>query len=146
MQPAAGTKPDLFNRLLFTRRGNQLLVGLVCILCGLVLLYAWLRLPVPPCLLNSLFGIRCPACGATRTTMALVRGQWLQAWYYNPFMLLLYLVMGGYFIWFAFNAFRPAGKYKVPFQKTTRPLFFILAAVLSFWLLRNLPFYRAVMY
>lgn len=46
----------------------------------------WLtfRLPQPPCLLHRWTGLPCPTCGGTRAALALVRGDIVAAWGWNP--------------------------------------------------------------
>jgi len=62
------------------------LVGYV----GLHLLYeSGLKL----CWFRSLTGINCPACGLSRAFLSLFRGRFVQAFLYNPFMLLFSLGM-----------------------------------------------------
>lgn len=36
------------------------------------------------CLLKQVWGIPCPACGSTRSVLALFGGQWGEAWEWNP--------------------------------------------------------------
>lgn len=43
------------------------------------------------CWFRALTGINCPTCGLSRSFIALVGGRFIQALYYNPFMLLFTL-------------------------------------------------------
>jgi hypothetical protein len=53
-------------------------------------------LPLPGiCISRQWFGLPCPGCGLTRGCIALMHGQWQQAWIYNPgiFLVLLLVVV-----------------------------------------------------
>ncbi|MEV0283307.1 DUF2752 domain-containing protein [Kribbella sp. NPDC050820] len=47
-----------------------------------------------PCLLHATTGLNCPFCGATRMAAALLRGDLVAAWYFNPVVLVLGPVIG----------------------------------------------------
>lgn len=40
----------------------------------------------PPCIIRTLTGFSCPGCGMTRAVLALLQGNWEQAWHYNLFL------------------------------------------------------------
>jgi len=44
---------------------------------------------LPLCLLRRLTSLPCPTCGATRGVLALLHGQAVQAWLYNPLVFTL---------------------------------------------------------
>lgn len=48
-----------------------------------------LRLPWPICVFHGLIGLPCLTCGATRCTVALVHGNLVTAWFWNPFVFLV---------------------------------------------------------
>ena len=55
-----------------------------------------MELPLPGvCISRQWFGLSCPGCGLTRGSVALMHGQWQQAWSYNPgvFLVLLLVVI-----------------------------------------------------
>jgi hypothetical protein len=54
-----------------------------------------LNLQLPEtCASRQIFGFTCPGCGLTRGFIALMHGQWQQAWHYNPGVyLILFLVL-----------------------------------------------------
>ncbi|MFI6675075.1 DUF2752 domain-containing protein [Kribbella sp. NPDC050470] len=47
-----------------------------------------------PCLLHATTGLNCPFCGATRMAAALLRGDLVAAWYFNPVVLVLGPLIG----------------------------------------------------
>ena len=60
------------------------------------------------CSFKVFFGLPCMGCGATRATLNFLHGDWLEALYFQPFIILLYL---GFFIWGALSlGFYIAGK------------------------------------
>ncbi len=62
------------------------LIWLLVSLCSLLLGGIWLtlNLPWPICFFHALAGHPCPSCGATRSLLALSRGQFLASWKWNP--------------------------------------------------------------
>ena len=79
----------------------------VLLALGLLALYALFdpgtSILAPKCPFKLLTGFDCPACGSQRTLHALLRGQWLAAFRYNPFLLLSvpYLLLVAYTTWSA---------------------------------------------
>lgn len=56
-----------------------------------------------PCVIHLLTGYQCPACGITRMMVALLSGQFLEAYSYNPFLffnLPIILFCIGYADWY----------------------------------------------
>jgi hypothetical protein len=62
-------------------------------LTGAASCFAWLAfgLPWPKCWFRQLTGLPCPACGATRSALALVHGDLGSAISHNPLLFLCYL-------------------------------------------------------
>lgn len=60
----------------------------VAIVAAAVLLVAGVLPPegagVPICVYRSLFGVRCPGCGMTRSVSCAVRGMWAESLAYHP--------------------------------------------------------------
>ena len=110
-------------------------------LVGLVLLYnVDPRNPgsYPICPFLGLTGCFCPGCGTLRALHLLLHGNPIAAFGYNPFAVLsipfiAYSYMTGALRTFALPA--PA-----PVFVQSRWIWGLLAAVLAFWALRNVPF------
>lgn len=53
-----------------------------------------IEIPLPGvCMSRQWFSISCPGCGLTRGCIALMHGQWRQAWTYNPGIFLVVLLI-----------------------------------------------------
>src|SRR5215204_565695 len=91
---------------------------------------------LPKCFFHELTGLFCPGCGVQRSFHALLNGHFLTAIDYNLlFILLLPLIL--YFIFiFALGKKHPSTSfiYKSAFS------FSVVIVVISFWVLRNIPY------
>ena len=93
----------------------------------------------PPCIFYALTGLYCPGCGTLRGLHQLMHGNFLAALSYNSYTILalplLGLVLLSVFI-LSTNGNRLLAVFR-------RPLFLwgMLVAVLTFWVLRNVPVY-----
>ncbi|MGW7686509.1 DUF2752 domain-containing protein [Kribbella sp. NPDC054772] len=47
-----------------------------------------------PCILHATTGLNCPLCGSTRMAAALLRGDLVTAWHFNPVILVLGPLVG----------------------------------------------------
>lgn len=56
---------------------------------ALAVMWLWLRLPIPRCGFHVITGLPCPACGATRSVVALLHGDFVRAWQFNPIVFLV---------------------------------------------------------
>ena len=92
----------------------------------------------PPCLLRVSTGLLCPGCGSGRTVHALVHGEWARALNLNPLLVLLLpfgLAWAGQTLWRGL-------RHNLPPAALPRPAsLIILIAVMTFWILRNLPWW-----
>ena len=116
-----------------------------CVLLLLLLLVCLVALmpPVqgsfyPPCPFHTLTGLNCPGCGTARGLHAMLQGQILQALAWNPLMVLLLPL-------FVVELARQ-GLARLRGSAPPRDLlrhssvgWALLALILVFWLLRNLP-------
>lgn len=50
-------------------------------------------LPLNRCTFKTMFGIPCMGCGATRATLNLLHGDWWEAIYFNPMIIIFYSCM-----------------------------------------------------
>lgn len=115
-------------------------ITIVTIAAGTILLLYFFVEPkngnLPKCFFHQLTGVFCPGCGVQRSFHALLHGRMVPAMNYNLlFVLLLPLLI--YFV----LAFAWGKKYETS-SFIYKPIFSysILIVVLSFWLLRNIPF------
>jgi hypothetical protein len=96
----------------------------------------------PKCQLHSLTGLHCPGCGTTRALHALLNGRVAQAAAYNPLAFVVLPIVGWSLVrsvrasWLG----RPVRRSSAPPRRRVPP-WLILAALLLFAILRNLPVY-----
>jgi hypothetical protein len=127
------------------RHGRWIATGAA--LAALAILALWLRqldLARPPrllprCALHTATGLHCPGCGNTRATQALLRGDLAGAMRQNPLFvaalpLLLFGVWRAWLGWIAPERLRP-----LPWAWRPVHTWILVAAVLAFSILRNLP-------
>ena len=100
---------------------------------------------LPPCALNTLTGLRCLSCGATRATLALVRGDLFTAIYYNPLYFAFLCWLGYLYARLVISLVRrPYKKYSLC---VTLPWgIAAIAVVLLFFFFCFTPFYRLFFY
>ena len=86
---------------------------------------------LPPCPLHALTGLYCPGCGSTRAMRALLHGDFLAAWHFNPLFTLVLPLLAAILITARFSS-KPLGR---------SPLvsWSLLAAVVLFGVARNIP-------
>lgn len=92
---------DLYRRPLIPgERDPELIWGSV-LLVGALALFAWMRfgLPTPLCPLHALTGIPCPTCGLTRGLGCLLHGNLMEAFLFNPLLMVLLLCAGFYLLY-----------------------------------------------
>ena len=91
------------------------------------------------CPFRALTGFACPGCGSTRAMHALVHGDVVDAFKFNPL-----LVLSLPFLLFAFVRFTNAaihGRQLTGNQLKAKYIWTIFGVVLFFWIFRNTPFY-----
>lgn len=94
----------------------------------------------PRCIFYSITGLYCPGCGSQRAFSSLLHGDLWQAINYNSLFIVCLPLLLYSFIIAVINVFR---KEKL-IQKIFYSTFFVkvlLAVVVLFWIVRNLPFY-----
>lgn len=91
----------------------------------------------PPCLFHKLTGMHCPGCGATRAVGALVKGDLLQALAYNVLFILFLpvILVAGYRQARQLWTGEPARGWRL----SSRMLYVVMALIISYWVLRNIP-------
>lgn len=92
----------------------------------------------PPCLFRKLTGWHCPGCGAQRAIHHLLHGNVREALRHNALLvtLLPYVSLG--FVLDVRNHLRGSGEMPAAYRRV-EVIYALLAAILLFWLLRNLP-------
>ena len=132
--------PGLIQVLPFWR-WRFVLLGLAALPC-LAMVYA--RNPeepgyYPPCVFYALTGLHCPGCGTLRAVHQLLHGNLITAFGYNPYTMLALPVIGYAFL--SALLLTTYGK-RLPTVFVHPALIWgLLVAVLSFWVLRNVPVY-----
>lgn len=76
-------------------------LGSPALLCGTGLLVVAVAsrvnwLPLPRCLWKTWLGVSCPGCGLTRASLAILRGEFVEAWALHPWAFLLVPAAGWY--------------------------------------------------
>ena len=143
--PAARGRPPLNS----TRRGAVTLsaalalAGLAAILL-LPRIYTLMSIFMPVCLMARL-GLRCPLCGGTRCAVCLAHLDIASAFYYNPLVVLCAAVVAYLYLRLVLSCF---GREYKPFRPTvsSTAMWWLLGGFLAYFVVRNLPFYRAILY
>lgn len=90
----------------------------------------------PPCPFRLFTGLKCPGCGTLRGLHQLLHGHPLEAWRFNPLMVITLPLMA--FIWISYTWRTFTGK---PLLNITLRAFWIwllLAFILIYWVGRNI--------
>lgn len=93
----------------------------------------------PPCFFYALTGLHCPGCGTLRGLHQLLNGNLLAAFGYNPYTMLALPVLG--YAYLAALLLTVSGKRLPTVFLPPALIWGLLAAVLVFWALRNVPVY-----
>ena len=122
-------------------RWRYLFLGLAALPC-LALVYA--RNPeeqgfYPICVFYGLTGRHCPGCGTLRGLHQLLHGNLIAAFGYNPYSMLALPIIGYAFL-SALMLTAYGRRLPAPFIHPAL-IWVLLAAVLAFWVLRNVPVY-----
>jgi hypothetical protein len=118
-------------------------VFLAALLCagGLLILFQWdpaTTAIYPSCPWRTMTGIYCPGCGSLRATHRLLHGQLADAFRLNPLMVLSLPLLGYAVLSTRWPRLRPPWLERF----TARPAWpwILLAILLTYWVVRNLPF------
>ncbi|MBC8031970.1 MAG: DUF2752 domain-containing protein [Pyrinomonadaceae bacterium] len=93
----------------------------------------------PICLFREMTGFACPGCGSTRGMHALLHGDVLTAFKFNPFMMLALP-----FLIYVLVRHTNAVMRDQPINRNrldAKYIWMMFVAILGFWILRNTPFY-----
>lgn len=94
---------------------------------------------LPPCPLYALTGIYCPGCGSTRATHALLNGDLIAAFDFNPLMVLAIPVLVLAFVRWWTVAFGRTPRIGVELRLPPQLIYGLFAVVMFFGIARNLP-------
>jgi len=116
---------------------------LAAVLAGLLilLLYKPGELGLLRCAFHELTGLHCPGCGATRALWLLVHGQPLLALHYHAPLLLLLPWLGWLWVRHLADLWRGGAPRLVMPPPRAAVGYGIVAALLAFFILRNLPIF-----
>ncbi len=95
---------------------------------------------LPPCVLYNSTGLHCVGCGMTRATHAALHGRFAEAFSHNPLGVVLVpaALLAIALEILAWVRGRPGGP-RVRIGR--RGLWALVAVILVYWVLRNIPFY-----
>jgi len=115
------------------------LTTILAVVAGLVVLFLFNPVEVrwlPGCVFHKVTGLHCPGCGGTRAVHHLLRGRLAEAWHYNAVITLAIPVTGlGWFWW-----------RKASFKARSVVGWVVLGIVVTFGILRNLPYYPCTLF
>ena len=123
------------------RRRLIAVLAMLALAVGALLLIYWLGPHsdfLPKCLFHAWTGLHCPGCGMTRAVDASLHGRFLEAFRFNPVvMVLLPLTMIG--IGLELIGWVRDRPLSIRFRVGRRLGWSLLALLLLFWVLRNIP-------
>lgn len=87
--------------------------------------YVWLFYNIQPqasqsvevCIIKHTLDIPCPSCGSTRSVASLLHGEFLQAFWYNPFGYLLAAIMAVAPLWILLDTLRRKSSFHVFYRR-----------------------------
>ncbi len=97
----------------------------------------------PDCMLRTATGIKCFLCGGTRCARALMNGDIVKAFYYNPFIVLCGIFAAVCYVRLVISIFK---KNYEPLRINEKYLWAVLIGVLLFSAVRNFDFYQKLFY
>ncbi len=97
----------------------------------------------PDCMLRTAAGIKCFLCGGTRCARAIVQGDIIKAFRYNPFAVLCGIAAAVWYIRLLISVFRK--EYR-PLRMSEKFLWAVLIGIVLFSIVRNFDFYQKVFY
>ena len=115
------------------------LVLLIPLSIVLLAMAPWLSERMPSCLFHEKTGLFCPGCGATRSALALSNGDWFGAMRNNVLFVSSLGLSGVWIVVSAVSKKFPEVEILRVFRFRLRFLWWILATLIAFTLLRNIP-------
>ncbi len=92
----------------------------------------------PPSPFRELTGLYCPGCGTLRALHQLLNGHFWTAFGLNPLMIISLPFMVYSYFSYAIKTF--TGKYPMEVIISPKLIWFLLQAILAYWVVRNIPF------
>lgn len=91
------------------------------------------------CPIKKVTGFYCPGCGITRMCLSILKGEFYQAFRYNPLIFVLLPFFFCYFIDSIFSSLRN----RKPFFSRLEPYlwYFLIVLFLGYGLIRNIPLF-----
>lgn len=106
---------------------------------GAVYLYFHNPMKYPlPCMFHFFTGLYCPGCGTGRACYLLLHGHFVQAFTFNPLMVLLLPLIGCYILVRTVD-WMWTGENHIDRKISVRFLIWLLAAIFVYGILRNIP-------
>lgn len=96
------------------------------------------------CFAVDVFGLNCPLCGGTRCVRALFSGDIAAAFYYNPLVVLCAVFAAGVYIYVFCRAV--SREYSPCLAYSERRVWTAAIIIIGFFVIRNLPIYRAFLF
>lgn len=115
------------------------LVLLIPLSIVLLAMAPWLSERMPSCLFHEKTGLFCPGCGATRSALDLSNGDWFGAMRNNVLFVSSLALSGVWVVALAMSEEFPEVKTLRFFRFRLWFLWWILATLIAFTLLRNIP-------
>ncbi len=144
------TSGGFWRHMWMTRRGNLIIsagLAFLAVLTSFLFHTGAVSITgiLPPCLFRVVTGFRCMGCGATRSIQCFLRGDWGGSFFYNPMFFLVALLVLIFYVVFTVNALRP--RYRPLCIRLKRYQIILLAVLaVAFLVVRNTPWYQAVLY
>ncbi len=124
------------------KKSARIAIGVGVPLCAVMLAFACFYIQnTPPCIFYEVTGLYCAGCGAGRSLLALLRGDFYAAFRFQPLMFILLPFVSYYclkqYIAFVFQ------RDVLPFPrvKSSSVGIIVLIIIIAFWILRNIPIF-----
>lgn len=111
---------------------------LAAILSGYYLLVSMTPIVIP-CVFHEITGLLCPGCGVTRMLLAISRGEFVEAFGYNPALFVLLPVLAADLFWYTYLYIR-YGRVKSRIHSAVMWTAIVILLVFGVW--RNFKYWR----
>ncbi len=113
------------------------IIMIVCLICYLLLgdyFHLYLFCPI-----KKITGLYCPGCGMTRMLLSILRGNFYQAFRYNP---LIFILLPFLIIYYLYNLCCSVKQKKSKLTRLEPGIWYVLITIfLIYGVLRNIPFF-----